>query len=94
MPTSYEKTLTDLFALADVEINGHRLWDIQVHDPRFYKRVLSQSSLGLGESYMDGWWDCEQIEEFFSGYFEQISKRKSTVQKTDGLSGMWSERNS
>ena len=45
--------------------NGNNLWDIQVHDTRFYKRVLTQGSLGLGESYMDGWWDCKRLDEFF-----------------------------
>jgi len=32
----------------------------------FYDRVLSGGSLALGESYMDGWWDCEQLDEFSS----------------------------
>ena len=36
-----------------------------VHNERFYDRVLAQRSLGLGESYMDGWWDCEKLDEFF-----------------------------
>lgn len=45
--------------------NGKNPWDIQVHDNRFYKRVLTQGSLGLGESYMDGWWDCQRLDEFF-----------------------------
>ncbi len=26
---------------------------------------MAQGSLGLGESYMDGWWDCEQLDQFF-----------------------------
>lgn len=30
-----------------------------------FSRVLAQGSLGLGESYMDGWWDCERLDEFF-----------------------------
>ncbi|MFA5840895.1 MAG: cyclopropane fatty acyl phospholipid synthase [Candidatus Paceibacterota bacterium] len=48
---------------ADVKINGNRAWDIKVHDERFYDRVLTKGTMGLGESYMDGWWDCEQIDE-------------------------------
>jgi len=54
-----------LLSLADVEISGVRSWDIRVHDDRFYERVLAQGSLGLGESYMDGWWDCDRLDEFF-----------------------------
>lgn len=32
---------------------------IAVHDWRVFPRVLRDGSLGLGESYMDGWWDVE-----------------------------------
>ncbi len=53
-----------LLAAADVKIGGDRPWDIQVHDERFYMRVLKDGSLGLGESYMDGWWDCAAIDQF------------------------------
>ena len=54
-----------LLALADVRVGGGRPWDIQVHDEGFFPHVLAQGSLGLGESYMDGWWDCERLHEFF-----------------------------
>ncbi|MDP3741389.1 MAG: cyclopropane fatty acyl phospholipid synthase [bacterium] len=49
---------------AGVEINGSRPWDLRVNNEAFFQRVLSQGSLGLGESYMDGWWDCEKVDEF------------------------------
>jgi len=48
----------------DIAINGNRPWDIQVHDERLYGRVLAQGTLGLGESYMDGWWDAEAVDQF------------------------------
>ncbi len=51
---------------ADVHINGDRPSDIQVHDTSVYTRILLQGSLGLGEAYMDGQWDCDQLDEFFS----------------------------
>ncbi len=51
---------------ADVRINGTRPWDIRVHDRRLYRRLLCSGTLGLGEAYMDGWWDCEQLDEFFT----------------------------
>ncbi|KAA5541611.1 cyclopropane fatty acyl phospholipid synthase [Adhaeribacter rhizoryzae] len=53
-----------LLARADVTINGHKPWDLQVHNQQFYARVLTQGTLGLGESYMEGWWDCDSIDEF------------------------------
>ena len=46
-----------------VTLNGRNPWDIQVHDERLYGRVFRQGSLGLGEAYMDGWWDCDRIDE-------------------------------
>jgi cyclopropane-fatty-acyl-phospholipid synthase len=60
-----EKRIADLFNLADVQIGGSRPWDIQVHNDRFYRRVMADGSLGLGESYMDGDWDCEALDQFF-----------------------------
>ncbi|KKB76185.1 cyclopropane fatty acyl phospholipid synthase [Devosia limi DSM 17137] len=49
---------------ADVAIGGSRSWDLQVHNEALYGRVLSQGTLGLGESYMDGWWDAEALDLF------------------------------
>jgi len=59
-----KRRLVELLALADVQINGDRSWDVHVHNEKFYGRVLTQGELGLGESYMDGWWDCERLDEF------------------------------
>ena len=58
-----------LLALGDVKIGGQRPWDISVHDERFYPRVLGHGSVGLGESYMEGWWDCEQLDEMVCRMF-------------------------
>lgn len=55
----------ELFFLADIEINGNDPWDIQVYDERLFDRIFRDGSLGLGEAYMDGWWDCKQLDEFF-----------------------------
>lgn len=51
-------------ARTEIEIGGSRPWDVQVHNERLYGRVLSQGTLGLGESYMDGWWDAEALDQF------------------------------
>lgn len=48
-----------------VMINGSNIYDLKVHNENFYARVLRQGSLGLGESYMDGWWDCQALDQFF-----------------------------
>jgi len=60
------KQLTqNILDIAGIKINGKNDWDIVVNDNRFYQRVLAQGSLGLGESYMDGWWNCKRLDEFF-----------------------------
>lgn len=58
-------TVQGLLDEADVRIDGDRPWDIQVHESQFYRRVLSGGSIALGESYVDGWWDCEALDRFF-----------------------------
>lgn len=55
----------DLVNQADVRFNGNRRWDIQVNNPDFYKRVLQEGSIGLGESYMEGWWECAALDVLF-----------------------------
>ncbi len=55
-----------LLAEADIRIDGGRPWDLQVRHPDVLNRILARGSLGLGESYMDGWWDCEQVDEFIA----------------------------
>ena len=54
-----------ILSYADIETNGKRSWDIQVFNEDFYKRVLRQGSIGLGEAYMDGWWDAQELDKFF-----------------------------
>ncbi len=62
---SAEDTCRALLAAADVEIDGSRPWDIKVHNRQLFTRVMAQGSLGLGEAYMDGWWDCDALDQFF-----------------------------
>lgn len=59
------RIVSELLSRAGIEINGNAPCDIQVKNPRFFKRVLQEGSLGLGESYMDGWWECDRLDIFF-----------------------------
>jgi len=61
-----ETAIRELLSHTQIEINGNNPWDIQIHDDRFYERVLRDGSLGLGESYMEGWWDCPAIDELIT----------------------------
>ena len=60
-----ENLARQILARADVGIGGDRPWDLTVHNPDWYGRVLAGGSLALGESYMDGWWDCPALDRFF-----------------------------
>lgn len=60
-----KRYVTSLLNSADVEVNGTRPWDIQVKDSRFYSRLFWGGTLGLGESYMDSWWECESLDVLF-----------------------------
>ncbi|MDU6924430.1 cyclopropane fatty acyl phospholipid synthase [Franconibacter helveticus 513] len=57
---------SEMLSRAGITINGTAPSDIQVNNPNFFKRVLQEGSLGLGESYMDGWWECERLDQFFT----------------------------
>ena len=55
-----------LLGEADIRIGGDRPWDITVHNERIFNRVLRHGTLGLGEGYMDGWWDAPHVDEFIT----------------------------
>ncbi len=61
-----ETLVRELLNLAEVEVNGKNPWDLQVHDDRLYDRLLRDSSLGMGEAYMDGWWDAEAVDQLIT----------------------------
>ena len=59
-----ESAVRDILALAEVGVGGEQPWDLQVTDRNFYRRLLGQGSIALGETYMDGLWECQQIDVF------------------------------
>ena len=79
----YEKTAKEILSLAGIEIKGNNPWDIQVYNKDFYRRALSEAELGIGESYMDGWWDCEKIDELIyrvvKSRLDEKVKRKFSI---------------
>src|SRR5690349_19464989 len=68
---------------ADIRINGQRPFDLALHNPGMARRTICRGSLGLGESYMDGWWDCNQLDEFFY--------RLLTTNASTPLPGIWAD---
>ena len=63
---NWSRIVSELLGRAGITINGSSPSDPQIKHPDFFKRVLQEGSLGLGESYMDGWWECERLDMFFS----------------------------
>ncbi len=60
-----KQLMQKLLTLSDIKTNGERKGDIIVNNPKLFSRILAKGSLGLGEAYMEGWWDCEDLDIFF-----------------------------
>lgn len=71
----------ELLNEAGIHLNGSNPWDIKIHNEEFYSRVLKYGSLGLGESYMDHWWDCERLDQFIEHLIKADVKSKIKINK-------------
>jgi cyclopropane-fatty-acyl-phospholipid synthase len=66
-PKSFaQRRLESLLTNTGVTFNGNQPWDIQVLDPQLFSTLLLNGSLSLGEGYMNGSWECAQIDEFMN----------------------------
>lgn len=63
MSSTSQRLIERIVGASDIRVGGDRPWDIRVHDDRLFQRVLTSGTLGLGEAYMDGWWDCDAIDQ-------------------------------
>src|SRR3989344_3213290 len=61
----FKEKFEQILAQADIKINGSRPWDVKVHDERIYARVAREGMNALGDAYIDGWWDCDQLNVMF-----------------------------
>jgi cyclopropane-fatty-acyl-phospholipid synthase len=68
-PGRVRARLESLLADCGIHLDGPNAWDPQIHHEDFHGRVLSDGSLGLGESYMDGWWDVRDLDGFIYRLF-------------------------
>lgn len=73
---TYQQRLQELLILAEIEVNGNGPWDPQILDDRFYKRVITEGSIGLGESYMDQWWEVEALDQLFCKFLSTDIERR------------------
>jgi len=70
-----KETLQKLLDAADIRVNGDRPWDIRVHDERLWRRAFLYGNNGLGDGYVDGWWDCRAIDEMLCRLLRVVRKR-------------------
>lgn len=61
--TSPPAPIARMLQRAGVEVNGSAPWDMQIRDEAAWRRILIHGVLGVGESYMDGQWDCQRLDE-------------------------------
>ena len=59
---SAEQFLNQTLARAGITINGVAPFDLKVRDPRAYERIMRDGSVGFGESFMEGWLECDRID--------------------------------
>ncbi len=88
---SARETIEKLLEPVEVRINGDRPFDIRVHDERFYRKVLAQGFLGLGESYMERWWDCDQIDEMIARVVRGDIESKVGISMRDMVTTLFSK---
>jgi len=72
-----KEIVQELLLLADIQINGMRPWDLRVYNEKFYSRLAKNVDLAFGESYMDGWWDCQRLDELFFRLMRSDIKAKA-----------------
>jgi cyclopropane-fatty-acyl-phospholipid synthase len=63
-----EMAFVELLREANLEINGSSPGSPRILNRSFFSRVLSDGSVGLGDSYMEGWWECERLDIFFDRF--------------------------
>ncbi|USE37735.1 cyclopropane fatty acyl phospholipid synthase [Endozoicomonas sp. SCSIO W0465] len=85
----WSSAIQQLAESAGVGLNGSHPWDIQVHNPGFYQRVVQDGIVGLGESYMEGWWECERLDQLFTRLVEAHLNEKMPQQLSVLLSLIW-----
>lgn len=61
-----KKSINKLFKLAGITVNGNNPYDIHIKNDRLYQRIIHEPALGIGEAYMDNWWECSALDQFMA----------------------------
>jgi cyclopropane-fatty-acyl-phospholipid synthase len=70
---------------AGIEPNGSAPWDVRINDPAVWRRIVTQGVLGVGESYMDGQWDCPRLDELVCRLLRADTDRMVTSRNWPGF---------
>jgi len=81
--TAITQQLQVVLAKQDIKIDGNRPWDIQIFDKRYFEFALSKGTLGLGEAYIQGIWDCKNLDKLTYLFLSnQFNKQFYNIQLT------------
>jgi cyclopropane-fatty-acyl-phospholipid synthase len=81
-----------LIKKAGLIVDGPNPWDPQVKDRAFFETVVRDGILGLGDSYVSGMWNCDDLFGFFSrilsaGLLEQMAEAGPMVSLVQRFAG-------
>jgi cyclopropane-fatty-acyl-phospholipid synthase len=48
---------------AGIQLNGRRPYDLTVRNDVFYDRALPRGVSGILDAYVDGWWECDRLDD-------------------------------
>ena len=85
----FRAKLEKLLEGTGIVFNGNNPWDIRVYNSNLYERILTQGTIGLGEAYMDGWWDSSQLDELFNKFCSAQIKSRVMLDPQSIKNGLW-----
>ena len=65
--------------------NGDAPWDIKIHNYPAMAAAALRGSLGLGEAYMDGGWDCDELDTLFSRLAKHLPNGFTILSQLRGM---------
>ena len=86
----FRAKLEKLLEGTDIIFNGDKPSDICVYNSNLYEKILNQGTLGLGEAYMDEWWDSSRLDELFNKFCSAQVKSRVMLDPQSIKNGLWS----
>lgn len=62
-PFNFKQEGINLLQSVDIKVGGSRPWDIQIKSDKTYSRVFRDGTLGFGEAYLNGEWECQAVDQ-------------------------------